>query len=82
MRSRIDVYPATLNFGSKGTWITGYIQLYKGVNVNNITVSSLLLNSTVPTRADLTGPVTLGDYDSDGAREELSTHLFLCLKRG
>lgn len=64
MNARIDIDPDTLNLGSKGNWITAYAELYEGVNVGSINVSSILLNNSIP--VDPTGPVTIGDYDGDG----------------
>jgi hypothetical protein len=64
MLAGIDINPDTLNLGSKGKWISCYIELYRDVNVSSIDVSSILLNGTVP--VDPKGPSTIGDYDSDG----------------
>ncbi len=64
MNAGININPMTLNLGSQGNWITAYVELYNSVNVSSINVSSILLNGTVP--VDLTGPVTIGDYNNDG----------------
>jgi len=59
----IDIDPDTLNLRSKGKWITAYIELPEGYNIEDINVSTIMLNDTVP--AELR-PVTIGDYDDDG----------------
>jgi parallel beta-helix repeat protein len=58
----IDIDPDTLNLKSKGKWITAYIELPEGYDVNNINVSTITLNGTVP--AELR-PIAIGDYDND-----------------
>lgn len=60
----VDIHPEALNLKSNGEWITCYIELPKGYDVNNINVSSILLNSTIP--ADSSAPTAIGDYDNDG----------------
>jgi len=59
----VDITPDTLNLGSKGMWITAYIELPEGYNVADINVSSVLLNETVPAELH---PTEVGDYDGDG----------------
>ncbi len=59
----IDIDPDTLNLKNKGEWITAYIELPEGYNVNDINVATILLNETIP--VDMEAPVTVGDYDSD-----------------
>ncbi len=61
----IDVDPNTLNLKSKGKWITAYIELPEGNNVNDINVSTIKLKPGEEP-VDLTAPATIGDYDSDG----------------
>ena len=64
----IDVDPDTLNVKSHGEWITAYIELPEGYDVNDIDVSTINLitpaGDTVP--VDLSAPATLGDQDGDG----------------
>jgi hypothetical protein len=62
-RANIDFNPDTLNLKSKGQWITAYIELPEGYDVNDINVSSIMLNATVPAEPT---PTAIGDYDSDG----------------
>ncbi len=60
----IDIDPDTLNLKSEGRWITGYIELPEGYDLNDINVSTILLNDTIP--VDLDTPTEIGDYDNDG----------------
>jgi len=57
-----DIDPDTLNLCSKGNWITGYIELPEGYDVNDINVSTVVLNDTVPAELH---PTEVGDYDND-----------------
>jgi hypothetical protein len=65
----IDIDPDTLNLKSKGSFITAYIELPEGFDVNLIDVCSVMLNETV--FAELS-PTAIGDYDTDGVPEALS----------
>ena len=62
----VDIHPDTLNLGSKGRWITCYIELSEGYDVGDIDVSSILLNGTVHAEG---APVEVGDYDGDGIED-------------
>jgi hypothetical protein len=53
----------TLNLKSKGDWVTAYVELPEGYDVNNIDVSKIKLNETIPAETE---PVAVGDYDNDG----------------
>jgi predicted GH43/DUF377 family glycosyl hydrolase len=61
--------PSSLNVRSKGKWITAYIELPEGYDVDDINVSSLLLNETIS--VDPCAPTAIGDYDSDGVPDLL-----------
>ena len=63
LTATVDIRPQALNLRSKGEWITAYIELPEGYDVNDINASSIMLNDTVP--AELR-PVAVGDYDEDG----------------
>jgi len=63
----VNLDPDTLNLKSKGEWITGYIELPEGYEVNDINVSSILLNNTIP--VDPSAPTDYGDYDGDGVSD-------------
>jgi len=56
----------TLNLKSNGKSITAYVEFPKGFDVNDVNVSSVMLNSTV--RAEL-APATIGDYDNDATAD-------------
>ena len=59
----IDFDPNTLNKKSNGTWVTVYIELPAGYNVNNIIISSIWLQGTIYAES---WPYCIGDYDNDG----------------
>lgn len=59
----IDVAPDTLNLKSKGKWITVHIEFPEGYDVNDVDVSSVVLNGAVLAES---APVEVGDYDGDG----------------
>ncbi len=59
----IDINPDTFNLKSNSKWITGYIELPEGYDVNDIAVASILLNGVVAAEPE---PLSIGDYDSDG----------------
>lgn len=63
LSASIDVEPDTLNLGSKGKWITCYVELPEGYDVADINALTVTLNGTVP--AEL-APTAIGDYDNDG----------------
>ena len=48
LESSIDIDPDTLNLKSKGKWITAYITLSKGYDVNDIEFDSVLLEDRIP----------------------------------
>ena len=78
----IDVHPPTLILSSKGQWITAYIELPEGYDVNNIDVETILLNDTLP--IDFTAPTQIGDHDMDEIsdlmvkfdRTQLESHIY------
>ena len=59
--ANVDVYSDVLNLVSKGTWLSVYIELPEGYDVNNISVSTVMLNDTVSANASM----VIGDYDND-----------------
>jgi hypothetical protein len=62
--AQVDIDPQSLNLGRKGNWITTYVELGKSFSMQNVNVSSIKLNGTIPVASST--PVTIGDYDSDG----------------
>lgn len=67
----VDIHPDTLNRKSKGKWVTAYIELPDGYNVEDIDTGTLAVTAVdgnpvaEPLYAPLS-PTTIGDYDSDG----------------
>lgn len=59
----IDVDPNTLNLKSRVKWLTVYIELPIEFDVNDIDISSILLNEQVSAKKNL---FKVGDYDNDG----------------
>lgn len=62
-KATVDINPDTLNLKSRGKWITAYIELPNGYDVNDVDVSTILLNNTVSAEMR---PVGIGDEDGDG----------------
>lgn len=60
----LDIDPDTLNLKSKGKWITAYVGLPEGYDVNDIDVSTIRLDGTIPAKLR---PTEIGDYDDDGS---------------
>ena len=62
----IDFCPKTLNLKSKGKWVTVYIELQEGYNVNDIDIDTISLNISLGklSRAE-SSPTKIGDYDED-----------------
>lgn len=58
-----DFKPDTLNLRSRGRWVTTYIELPVGYDVNQIKLGSIRLNNQIS--AELK-PVGIGDYDNNG----------------
>ena len=58
-----DIHPQALNLRSKGKCITAYVELPESYDVNDINVSTVMLNDTI--LAEL-HPTEVGDYDNDG----------------
>ena len=63
LEAAIDIDPNTLNLKSKGKWITCYIELPDGYDVDDIDVSTIKLNEQVSAESE---PTAIGDYDGDG----------------
>ena len=59
----IDIDPDTLNLQSHGNWITAYIELPEGYDVNDIDISTILLEDTILAELE---PTEVGDNDNDG----------------
>lgn len=78
----VDIDPDTLNLRSEGEWITVYVELLDGYDVNAVDVSTVRLNDAFS--VDPAAPVSTGDYDGDGMsdlmakfnRTEITAYLY------
>jgi len=61
----IDIDPNTINLKSKGKYITCYIELPTGYDVNDIDISMVILIWDGSKVSAETSPTEVGDYDSD-----------------
>lgn len=62
----VDIDPDTLNLKSKGRWVTAYIELPDGYNVEDIDCSSILLEGEIGAEScDRPIESVVGDYDDD-----------------
>ena len=59
----VDFDPDTLNLQSKGKVVTAYIEMPLGYDINDIDISSVMLNGIV---LALSKPIEISDYDNDG----------------
>jgi hypothetical protein len=62
----VKISPNVLNLQSRGMWITAFIELPEGYNVQDINISTILLNNTIPATLK---PTTITDYDNDGTSD-------------
>lgn len=60
----VDFDPNTLNLKSKGQWVTSYIELPSGYDINTIDLESIRLNNQIESELK---PIEIGDYDNNGA---------------
>jgi len=58
----VDIAQDCINLNTTGKWINAYIELPAEFNVNNIQVSTIMLNDTIPAELQ---PTSIGDYDED-----------------
>jgi hypothetical protein len=59
----VDFDPDTLNLKSKGKWVTVYIELPIGYDVNEIDLESIIFNGQIQIEPK---PIEIGDYDDNG----------------
>lgn len=59
----VDFNPDTLNLKSTGKYVTTYIELPKGYNINDIILESIKLNNQIQSEIK---PAKIGDYDNNG----------------
>jgi hypothetical protein len=71
LEATVDIHPNTLNRKSKGRWVTAYIELPEGYNVEDIDMGALAVTAVDEDPVDealyaQSSPTSIGDYDSDG----------------
>lgn len=72
IQSTIDIDPDTLNLKSKGRWITCYINLPNGYDVNDIDISTVMLEDTIPAEwGDTQGDTLMVKFDRSEVEEML-----------
>jgi hypothetical protein len=68
-----DIDPDTLNLKSKGRWITCYIDLPTGYDVNYINISTIMLEDTIPVEwDDIQGNTLMVKFDRSEVEDMLS----------
>ncbi len=67
IQATIDIDPDVLNLKSKSRWITCYIELPDGYDINNVDIDTILLmiNEGVVTEVAESSPSEINDYDND-----------------
>ncbi len=70
--ANIDIDPNTLNLKSKGRWITCYITLNEPNDVNEIDISTILLEDTIPAEwGDIQGDTLMVKFDRSEVEDML-----------
>jgi len=73
----IDIDPNTLNLKSKGRWITCYITLNDPYDVNDIDISTILLEDTIPAEwGDVQGTTLMVKFDRSEVEDMLSPNTY------
>jgi hypothetical protein len=69
----IDIDPNTLNLKSKGRWITSYITLNNPYNINDIDMTIVMLEDTIPSQwGDIQGDTLMVKFDRSEVEDMLS----------
>jgi hypothetical protein len=69
----VDIDPNTLNLKSKGKWITCYISLPNGYDVNEINIHTVMLENTVSAKwGDVQGEIFMVKFDRSDVQDILS----------
>jgi rhamnogalacturonan endolyase len=66
LSASVGFKPDVLNLKSKGRWVTVYVELPGGYNVNEIDICSIKLNGKIQAQLH---PTEVGDYDNDGGKD-------------
>ncbi len=74
IEATIDIKPETINLKSHGKWVTCYIELPDGYNVEDINISTVKITEVGREEIDPpiyaeTHPTSIGDYGSDGIQD-------------
>ena len=69
----VDIDPDELNLDAGGKWITAYIELPTGYDVNDIELSSVILEDGANTVEAQLKPTKVGDHDEDGVLDLMVT---------
>ena len=73
INAAIDIDPNTLNLKSKGRWITCYITLNSPYDVNDIDISTVILEDTIPAAwGDIQGDTLMVKFDRSDVQDMLS----------
>jgi hypothetical protein len=79
INASINIDPNTLNLKSKGKWITCYIELEEGFDVNEINISSVMLDGAVAAKwGDIQGKTLMVKFSRKEVEDMLSpgTYVF------
>ncbi|UCE73267.1 MAG: SBBP repeat-containing protein [Methanomassiliicoccales archaeon] len=72
INAEIDIDPDTLNLKSKGRWITCYIELPEGYNVNDIEINKVMLEDMIIAEwGDIQNDVLMVKFDRSEVEEML-----------
>jgi hypothetical protein len=73
LQATIDIDPNTLNLKSKGRWVTCYITLNSPYDVNDIQISTILLENTIPAEwGDIQDDTLMVKFDRSDVEDMLS----------
>jgi hypothetical protein len=70
----VDIDPDTLNLKSKGRWITSYVELPGGYDVNDIDLATVRISDINGNSVDIPAeshPTGIGDNDGDGISDRM-----------
>ncbi len=83
LSTTIDIDPDTLNLKSKGRWITCYIDLPTGYDVNDIDIGTVMLEETIPAEwGDIQNDTLMVKFDRSEVEDMLSPGTYNLKVRG
>lgn len=72
LQPTINIDPDTLNLKSKGRWITAYITLNSPYEVNDIDITTIMLEDTIPAEwGDIQGDILMVKFDRSDLQDLL-----------